>query len=97
MLFLQPLRFCITNFPSMTHTAISEQPHPSAHNAKVPEFAEFACKVYPFLEIKNFHHVYYSLLQAFADNRIRRLIITMPPQHGKSVAATTPPITTYTK
>lgn len=73
----------------MTRTAISEQPHPSAHNAKVPEFAEFACKVYPFLEIKNFHHVYYSLLQAFADNRIRRLIITMPPQHGKSVAATT--------
>lgn len=73
----------------MTRATTSKQPHPSTHNAKVPEFAEFACKVYPFLEIKNFHHVYYSLLQAFADNRIRRLIITMPPQHGKSVAATT--------
>ena len=54
-----------------------------------PSFVEFARAVYPFLEIKSFHFAYYSLLQAFAQGRVRRLIITMPPQHGKSVGATT--------
>ncbi|MEI3553315.1 MAG: hypothetical protein V8Q54_00630 [Alistipes senegalensis] len=29
------------------------------------------------------------MLEAFAAGRIRRLIVTMPPQHGKSVGATT--------
>ena len=29
------------------------------------------------------------MLEAFAAGRVRRLIVTMPPQHGKSVGATT--------
>lgn len=59
------------------------------HNPFVSSFGEFAHRVYPFLEIKQFHDAYYHLLQEFADDRVRRLIITMPPQHGKSVGATT--------
>lgn len=51
-------------------------------------FIEFSQNVYPFLELQRFHTIYYTLLQAFAEGRIRRLIITMPPQHGKSVGAT---------
>lgn len=53
------------------------------------DFSQFAISVYPFLELENFHKVYYRVLEAFADGRIRRLIVTMPPQHGKSVGATT--------
>ena len=52
-------------------------------------FADFALSVYPFLDLQPFHRNYYRLLEAFAAGRIRRLIITMPPQHGKSVGATT--------
>lgn len=65
------------------------KPKASAVKPPIPTFAEFASTVYPFLEIKQFHHAFYYLLQAFADNKVRRLIITMPPQHGKSVGATT--------
>lgn len=52
-------------------------------------FTDFSTTVYPFLEIKEFHHTYYRLLEEFACGRVRKLIITMPPQHGKSVGATT--------
>lgn len=52
-------------------------------------FSEFALRVYPFLELQPFHRSYYRVLEAFAAGRVRRLIVTMPPQHGKSVGATT--------
>ncbi len=52
-------------------------------------FTDFATEIYPFLEIQPFHSVYYRVLEAFARGDIKRLIITMPPQHGKSVGATT--------
>ena len=54
-----------------------------------PAFEQFALGVYPFLELQPFHRAYYRVLEAFAAGRIRRLIVTMPPQHGKSVGATT--------
>jgi len=52
-------------------------------------FERFASEVYPFLELQPFHRAYYRVLEAFALGHVRRLIITMPPQHGKSVGATT--------
>ena len=52
-------------------------------------FTNFAKGIYPFLEIQPFHSVYYRVLEAFARGEIKRLIVTMPPQHGKSVGATT--------
>ncbi len=52
-------------------------------------FEEFATTVYPFLELQQFHRSYYRLLEAFAEGRVKKLIITMPPQHGKSVGAST--------
>ena len=52
-------------------------------------FSEFACEVYPFLDMQAFHCRYYRLLELFAKGQVRRLIITMPPQHGKSVGAST--------
>ena len=48
-----------------------------------PSFEEFATKVYPFLELQQFHYVYFQLLELFAQGKIRRLMVSMPPQHGK--------------
>ena len=58
------------------------------HEAK-PSFIDFSGEVYPFLEFTPFHRTYYKVLEAFAEGRIRKLIVSMPPQHGKSVGATT--------
>ncbi len=55
----------------------------------MPSFSDFALQVYPFLELQTFHRNYYRLLEEFAHGRVRKLIITMPPQHGKSIGATT--------
>ncbi len=52
-------------------------------------FSDFSKTVYPFLEQKSFHQAYYRVLEMFARGQIKRLIVTMPPQHGKSVAAST--------
>lgn len=51
-------------------------------------FGIFAKCVMPTLNLTPFHVAYYRILQAFADGRIRRLIVTMPPQHGKSQGST---------
>lgn len=60
-------------------------------DSKIAEcsFSDFALRVYPFLELSSFHQTYYRILEAYALGRIRRLIVSMPPQHGKSVGATT--------
>ena len=51
-------------------------------------FADFAVAVYPFLEVRPFHDVYYRLLELFAAGRLRRLMVSMPPQHGTSMRTT---------
>lgn len=53
----------------------------------VPSFGDFAAAVFPSLETSPFHDNYYRLLEAFARGEVRRLIVTMPPQHGKSTGA----------
>ena len=52
-------------------------------------FKEFSKIVYPFLEFTQFHDSYYSVLEAYAEGRISKLIVSVPPQHGKSMGATT--------
>ncbi len=52
-------------------------------------FIDFAKAVYPFLEFTPFHRTYYTILEAYARGRISKLIVSVPPQHGKSVGATT--------
>lgn len=52
-------------------------------------FEDFALRVYPFLQLSNFHRTYYRILEAYARGQIRKLIVSVPPQHGKSVGATT--------
>ena len=61
----------------------------SAQGSPSYAFADFAQSVYPFLDLTPFHRTYYAVLEAFASGRIPKLIVSVPPQHGKSVGATT--------
>ncbi|MBR2333142.1 MAG: phage terminase large subunit [Rikenellaceae bacterium] len=54
---------------------------------KTPSFEEFARTVYPFISTDDFHTAYYRVLEAFGRGIIRKLIITVPPQHGKSLGS----------
>lgn len=48
----------------------------------------FARYIMPSMVVEPFHRVYYDVLDRFAHGGIRRLIVTMPPQHGKSQGST---------
>ena len=39
-------------------------------------------------EATEFHKAYYEVLNLFAYKKIKNLIITIPPQHGKSTGST---------
>ena len=45
---------------------------------------DFTVAVKPEIGFNGFHLNYYKILDVFAKGKIKRLIITMPPQHGKS-------------
>lgn len=46
----------------------------------------FARYIQPDLELEPFHVVYYTLLDMFAHGLIRKMIVQMPPQHGKEIS-----------
>lgn len=66
-----------------------DSPATCVTNSDSVAFADFAISVYPFLELQPFHKVYFRLLEMFARGRIRKLMVSMPPQHGKSVGCST--------
>lgn len=47
-------------------------------------FRNFARYIKPEIEFKPFHEAYYRVLDMFAHGLIKKLIIQIPPQHGKS-------------
>lgn len=51
-------------------------------------FVGFAKYMQPDLSFDRFHTFYYTLLDKFAHGEIKKLIITCPPQHGKSQGST---------
>lgn len=51
------------------------------------DFEEFARYVMPQLQFSDFHCAYYRILNEFARGRIRHLIVSIPPQHGKSLGS----------
>ncbi|WP_454944415.1 phage terminase large subunit [Capnocytophaga granulosa] len=48
----------------------------------------FTCHTLPSFAPAPFHLAYYEVLTRFAMGEIKKLMITMPPQHGKSEGAT---------
>lgn len=53
-------------------------------NAAKNNFLNFSKFIDSSMEVQPFHYTYYRVLDKFAHGGIKRLIITMPPQHGKS-------------
>lgn len=51
-------------------------------------FIDFAKLNAPGFKFTDFHAVYYAILDLFAKGKIKKLIITVPPQHGKSFGST---------
>ena len=67
---------------------IKSQPEELVRFVASQQFPTFARYIDPKLEMTNFHKVYYDLLDRFAHKEIRRLIISVPPQSGKTQGST---------
>lgn len=65
----------------------TEQMYAIAQAARI-NFGAFVKACNPQTELTDFHLTYYLILQAFAEKRLRKLIVSMPPQHGKSFGST---------
>lgn len=63
---------------------VSENPRELVKAAARINLLVFSRYMQPSLNVQPFHQVYYNILNEFAHGRIKKLIITMPPQHGKS-------------
>lgn len=48
----------------------------------------FTQYTFPTYQVTWFHRIYASIINMFADSKIKKLIISMPPQHGKSEIST---------
>ena len=48
----------------------------------------FTMSTMPTFEPAQFHVQYYNTLTKFADGEIKKLMVFMPPQHGKSEGST---------
>jgi len=51
----------------------------------ISDFVKYTNKKYI---LTRFHEAYCRIIQSFSENKIRKLIITIPPQHGKSEIST---------
>lgn len=51
-------------------------------------FADFMAYIHPGISLDPFHRAYYEILDRFAHGHVRKLIVTCPPQSGKSEGST---------
>ena len=63
-------------------------PSPSERGLGERNLLSFTCHTLPSFAPAPFHLAYYEVLTRFAMGEIKKLMITMPPQHGKSEGAT---------
>ena len=66
------------------YNAIINDPASIVKQAAKKRLINFARYMQPDLSLEPFHQVYYTLLDKFAHGDIRKMIVQMPPQHGKS-------------
>lgn len=66
------------------YEAIKNDPSGIVKHASRKRLINFARYVQPDMIFEPFHTVYYTLLDKFAHGEIKKMIIQMPPQHGKS-------------
>ena len=54
----------------------------------------FTFATMPTFQPANFHRQYYNILTKFAQGEFKKLMVFMPPQHGKALQVDTPVLTT---
>ena len=72
---------------------IQANPKPLLMAAARNNFLNFSRYMQPSMEVESFHRVLYVVLDMFAHGHIKKLMITMPPQHGKELSDNTPILT----
>ena len=65
------------------YAAIKDNPGEIVKCAARRRLINFSRYLKPDLVLEPFHVVYYTLLDMFAHGLIRKMIVQMPPQHGK--------------
>jgi len=66
---------------------LQQDPRPLLQRASRVHFLNFARYIQPKMDVEPFHKVIYEVLNMFAHGKIKKLMITVPPQHGKSEAS----------
>ena len=66
------------------YAALKNNPGELVKAASRNRLINFARYMQPDLALEPFHVVYYTLLDKFAHGEIKKMIVQMPPQHGKS-------------
>ena len=66
------------------YKAILSNPDALVKKAARKRFINYSRYMQPDLQLEPFHVVYYTILDMFAHGKIKKLIVSMPPQHGKS-------------
>ncbi|EPD28328.1 phage uncharacterized protein (putative large terminase), C-terminal domain-containing protein [Capnocytophaga granulosa] len=75
------------NYPSEAYACLVA-PSPSERGLGERNLLSFTRHTLPAFAPAPFHIAYYEVLTRFAMGEIKKLMITMPPQHGKSEGAT---------
>ena len=75
------------NYPSKAYACLVA-PSPSQRGLGERNLLSFTRHTLPAFAPAPFHIAYYEVLTRFAMGEIKKLMITMPPQHGKSEGAT---------
>lgn len=68
------------------YAALKNNPGELVKAASRNRLINFARYMQPDLALEPFHFVYYTLLDKFAHGEIKKMIVQMPPQHGKEIS-----------
>lgn len=68
------------------YAALKNNPEELVKAASRNRLINFARYMQPDLVLEPFHVVYYTLLDKFAHGEIKKIIVQMPPQHGKEIS-----------
>lgn len=68
------------------YAALKNNPGELVKAASRNRLINFARYMQPDLTLEPFHFVYYTLLDKFAHGEIKKMIVQMPPQHGKEIS-----------
>ena len=68
------------------YAALKNNPGELVKAASRNRMINFSRYMQPDLALEPFHVVYYTLLDKFAHGEIKKMIVQMPPQHGKEIS-----------